>query len=350
MTCDETRLLLSALIDDALPAGERAACEAHLAACPDCPRELARLRATVGLVRGIAPARAPLGFADRVVATARAESRTPRSAGTRRRRAWPVGVPLGAAAAVLVALIGVSLYRLTPEQGQVVRQDAAPGTAPRASAPTAPLPPATEPPPVQSNQSETTPAPRPSSPPAAPQSSRDVASAPRSDSDTTRSRAKTAAPAVAAPGPSEPRLSDLGAARDQRARGDAAAPSEQAARAEKEAAPSAPAPGVPVPAREGVVPQALHRSLAGGPRVAEARLVVPSLESGERAVADVVSRLGARLEQRTEDADGVHLAIDVPAGAYAELARALAGIGTFSGPGEPATATEPTHVLLRLTR
>ena len=68
MTCIETRDLFSALADDALTPGERAALDAHLAGCAECRRELAAFGRTVALVRAIDPAHAPAGFVDRVLA------------------------------------------------------------------------------------------------------------------------------------------------------------------------------------------------------------------------------------------------------------------------------------------
>ena len=71
MTCHDVRELFSALIDDALDAGERGALETHLATCAECRRELQRFRSTVALLHAVEPARAPVGFVDRVLAAAR---------------------------------------------------------------------------------------------------------------------------------------------------------------------------------------------------------------------------------------------------------------------------------------
>src|SRR5262249_13410557 len=71
MTCYDARDQFSALADDALASGERAALDAHLATCADCRRELQRFRDTVALLHAVAPARAPAGFVDRVLEAAR---------------------------------------------------------------------------------------------------------------------------------------------------------------------------------------------------------------------------------------------------------------------------------------
>jgi anti-sigma factor RsiW len=71
MTCHDARERLSAYLDDALAPDERRDVAAHLEGCAECRRELARLDATVALLRRVEPARAPVGFVDRVVEAAR---------------------------------------------------------------------------------------------------------------------------------------------------------------------------------------------------------------------------------------------------------------------------------------
>src|SRR5438132_8143609 len=117
MTCDEARERLSALLDEALGPDERGPLEAHLAACPDCRRELGLLRNTVALLRGVEPARAPAGFVDRVLASARL---VPRRRGAPA-LPWPVKLPLAAAAAVLVGVTVAHLLRMTPELQHAAR-------------------------------------------------------------------------------------------------------------------------------------------------------------------------------------------------------------------------------------
>src|SRR5262249_62034574 len=68
VSCHDTRELFSARIDGALTDAERVDLDAHLAGCPDCRRELARFEATVVRLRAVEPARAPVGFVDRVLA------------------------------------------------------------------------------------------------------------------------------------------------------------------------------------------------------------------------------------------------------------------------------------------
>ena len=353
MTCDDARPLLSALIDEALPAGERTACEAHVAACPDCTRELARLRATVSLLRAIGPARAPAGFVDRVVSAARAEPRS-RERARRLRRGWPLGVPLSAVAAVLVAAIGLSLYRLTPEMREAARHDAAPQSETRATGPsssrppavTTTTPPATPPPDSARRALPTSPEPSARATAPAPSTATPSAQPPRE-----------AAPAVtpsapapeSSPAPAAPRASDLAA--EPRALSDAQGLRERAAKTASRQEQNAAAQGALAPSRDRVPPQAMESPLGRtSARSVEARLVVPNLAGGEQAVVDVLSRLQARLVTRTEDGDGVRLTIDVPSGAYAELARALGESGRFTLLGEPTPTAEPIQLVLRITR
>src|SRR3989442_8586194 len=71
MPSPESRERLSELLDETLPARERALVDAHLADCPECRRELERLRATVSLLQRVEPVRAPAGFVDRVMLAVR---------------------------------------------------------------------------------------------------------------------------------------------------------------------------------------------------------------------------------------------------------------------------------------
>ena len=71
MTCHDARESLSAFLDGTLAPDERREVAAHLEGCPECRRELAGLEQTVALLRRVEPARAPVGFVDRVLEAAR---------------------------------------------------------------------------------------------------------------------------------------------------------------------------------------------------------------------------------------------------------------------------------------
>ena len=59
LTCQELVELLTDYLDGALPAGERARLEAHLAECEACDAYLAQFRTTIRLIRLAARRRAP---------------------------------------------------------------------------------------------------------------------------------------------------------------------------------------------------------------------------------------------------------------------------------------------------
>ena len=371
MTCQDARPLLSALIDEALPERDRAACAEHVAECADCARELARLRITVDLVRGIGPVRAPAGFVDRVVAAARAETRRSRARHDVG-RGWRFNVPLSAAAAVLVAVIGVSLYRLTPELRDATRHDVPPPREAPATRQELPGPPsivtAPEPGPseiaavskAETSRLQRAAPPVASAPPATPATP--ATPAPPAIPATPAPPAQSPTPAVAAvpprmdaprtPTSAPARTSERPAEREARAADAAAPPREVAAKAaarpEPPAGASAPTPP-PAPSADRNVFGQMERSVdsaAGLP--VEATLTVTALPGIEGAVADVASRHRASLRGRAQEADGVRLTLNVPADAYVELTRALQGIGRFSGPTQPPHGTGPIELILHI--
>lgn len=113
MTCEEIRELFSARVDGALSPDERARLAVHLSACAECTREWEHFAGTVGMVRAVAPARAPAGFVDRVLAA------RPRPWYRRLARSlftpWPVKLPLEAAGVVLVAGLAIMVFQRSPE-------------------------------------------------------------------------------------------------------------------------------------------------------------------------------------------------------------------------------------------
>ena len=115
MNCHETRERLSDLLDEALAAPERAEAGTHLDGCPDCRRELDRLRATVSLLSRVERPRAPVGFVDRVTAAARP---VPWYQRLGRRLFLPLNIklPAQAAAMLVIAVLGVYLLQRTPER------------------------------------------------------------------------------------------------------------------------------------------------------------------------------------------------------------------------------------------
>ncbi len=121
MTCDETRDTLSAYLDEALAPDERSLVDAHLEGCAECRRELEALRGTVALLQRVEPARAPVGFVDRVVAAARPRPWYRRAADA---VLLPLSVklPLEATAVVMVGLLAVYLFERSPELQRAARE------------------------------------------------------------------------------------------------------------------------------------------------------------------------------------------------------------------------------------
>jgi hypothetical protein len=134
MNCHEARDLFSAKADDLLAAEQRAALDAHLRGCADCPREWERFRQTVSLLHSVGEVRAPAGFASRVIDAARREP-------------WPrrllrgmllplhVRLPLEVAALLLVSTLAIFIYRQSPELQRVVEVPQSVVVAPASDAP-----------------------------------------------------------------------------------------------------------------------------------------------------------------------------------------------------------------------
>ena len=134
MNCHEARDLFSAKADDLLTAEQRAALGRHLDTCPDCQREWERFRQAVSLLHSVGEARAPAGFASRVIEAARRE---PWHRRLLRAGSLPLHMrlPLEAAALVLVSTLAIFLYRQTPELQRAVEAPQSGVVAPASEAP-----------------------------------------------------------------------------------------------------------------------------------------------------------------------------------------------------------------------
>jgi hypothetical protein len=344
MTCADLRDRFSARLDEALAVEERAAFDAHLATCADCRREWRRFAMTVGLVRGIEPARAPADFVDRVLTAVR-----PRPWYRRLLRdlfvPWPVKLPLEAAAVVLVAGLAIVIFQRSPELQraarpaelqQKTRAFEPPTPAPMSSTPSA-VPSA--PPPTERRESGGR---RPVSPP-----SPDVG--PRVlDRLATNDQAPPARPAerdVVAPSPppaaSEPR------AQSEDARQNVVSAPPKAGTAVE------PQPAAPGSALRSRVEQKAAPSQSYAPGLiatrirppVEARLAVSDRAAAEREIAALLARLGGTGMPRAA-ASGV-LEFLVPRDAYSTLTSELAKLGQLRIDGEPAGDADAVHVRLR---
>ena len=323
MTCTETRDLFSALADDALTPGERAALDAHLAGCAECRRELAAFGRTVALVRAIDPAHAPAGFVNRVLAAARPEP-WPRWLARRLSTPWPT-LPLGAAALLLVAGLAVLLFRAWPEQQQTARYQSAP------PGPAAPAP-----------SGETAPSAASDSPQA--DASRDAGA-----SATATREVAPAAPPPAARAPEPPaRLGDVAESKN---RLEQAAPATKSAETNVE--PTAPARDAP-PALEGrranvdsiatdtakagrsrqdVAPLSRTGPMTGilaAPPDVTAQLRAADASAAERSLIELAGRLGGGQTGRRIDGGRVVVELALPREAYARFVREATALGPLS--------------------
>jgi hypothetical protein len=320
MNCHDARELFSALIDEMLTREERADVYGHLATCAECRRELAAIERTVSLVRGARPVRAPAGFVDRVVAAARPTPWYVRAA----RAAllpWPVKLPLGAAAVLLVGGLAVLMFRGSQEQQSTARYDTAPPVladrrvteaptdgAPASTAPAAPAPP-------------------------------EVASSDRIGAAGEADRTAAASRLDAAQKRAEQEFRAESKARD-------AAPADNlgAARGSAPALPSAPpAAGEPALAkREGLRQKAAEKADV------IARLAAPDRDTAERGVVALVARLGGTVTARRIEADAAVIEVAIPGDRYGDFAREIGRLGAFSVESAPPAAPDTIRIAVRL--
>jgi hypothetical protein len=338
MICDEARESLSAYLDEALAPDERSLLDAHLEGCVECRRELVALRGTVALLQRVEPARAPVGFVDRVVAAARPRPWYRRVADA---VLLPLSIklPLEATAVVMVGLLAVYLFERTPELQQAVRE-VAPRPQPAAPAKEKPVE-------LLADKAPRPPAPAvpaPAEPPARAAGERDRADAPRSQevnpSSTTSPPAggAPAPPAAAAPPPgakpeakteAAPSENVAGAARPEAERQKALQPSADSARA------------APSSAR-------LAAKRAGPPVDVVARVAVKDRDAAELELAALIARVGGSVTERVhEDAATVVEAV-IPQPRYAEFSASLARIGPWRVEAERPDLPAQVRVILRL--
>lgn len=311
MTCHDAREWLGALVDDAIDPARRVEVEAHLLACAECRLELEGLRATVGLLRRVEPARAPAGFVDRVMERARP---TP---WYRRVAAWlflPLSVKLPAEAAAIVVIAGLAMLLIdrTPELRDAARVER-PAPPPRSDAPSQPL--RTAP----GRETRETPG-------------KQIATAPPAS----RAEEIRVAPSEKPPAPPVARGEDT-----------RVASSEQVAPAPVPAAPPAPAPGPPAAAESfgekrerGQMERKLSAPSAGRVAGLSARPadVAGRLEVRDRSVAvaalpDLLSKVGGSETARRQDGSDVIIEVLIPEVRYDDFARSLEALGVWNAPG-----------------
>jgi hypothetical protein len=378
MTCDETRDSLSAYLDGALAPEERHDVEAHLATCAECVRELASLRQTVALLQRVQPARAPVGFVDRVVAAARPRPWYRRVADAIFAPAL-TKLPLQATAVLLVGLLAVYLFERTPELQQAARQDtpqrervapvppptvpaepSATRTAPVAQAPAEPSPADRSPADRSKDKADevadkadpATPLAEPSAPPAPPtavgqQDRRDARLSREVGGEVTGAPPAASTPAPAAPAPPGARET---------------APPAPPARSAPEPKQQTPAPSATPEAENRMrlerSPDAARAARAGPPALGAkraapaadvvARVAVKDRDAAERDLAELIARVGGTVAERRTEAETTVVEALIPQPRYAEFTDSVARIGAWRLEAERPDLPAQIRVILRL--
>ncbi len=353
MTCDDARELFTALGDGALDAAEHAALEAHLAGCADCRREWERFRSTVALVRSLEPPRAPAGFVDRVVAAAY-PVRWPRRLARALLLPWPIKVPLGAAAIILMGVAVSLVFRATPELQQAARLEQAPSPV---AAPTPETPvkndaarPETAPGKTLAEERPGGTAPSGAEHRVAVRDARENEPSQRSNESRSTAEAPAArppaaaAPAAQTPPTTAPAAPTPPASPVPRQSAPREAESRLAARAEDKAA----APLGTERARREAVGRA--PALAQAPADVSGRLAVADPEATAGALAALVTEVGGVVRSRSDDAAGPLFELAVPASRWADFTRGLASLGAWTPERQVATLPATVRVTLRLAR
>jgi putative zinc finger protein len=355
MNCHETRGRLSDLLDEALAAPERTEMGAHLDSCPDCRRELDRLRATVSLLARVERPRAPVGFVERVTAAA---SAVPwyRRLGRRLFLPLSIKVPAQAAAMLVVTLLGVYLLHRTPELRDAARPELQSPALRSEPSVTTPTPPAAPPAPAQKaskggkpdsgSVSETVPRAvrerehavrdgrRLDSPQSSPPSPQELNQDIKKEADLDRLQKSGAPTSQAAPAPM---------VAESTVRAPASPPAELRAKspdaAEGQSGALAPAPPGMAAKRESAAPSVLGR------------LNVKSRPVAEQGLADLLERLGGSETGRRDELGATVVEVLVPVARYADFLSGLATLGSFAPEGQPvALPTEPPkfHLSIRI--
>jgi Putative zinc-finger len=348
MTCHEAREQFSALVDDALGAGERAALDAHLATCADCRRELQRFRDTVSLLHAVGPIRAPAGFVDRVLETARPIP-WPRRLVRGLFLPWPVKLPMEAAAVVLVA-VGVALvYRGTPELQQAARLETPAPAIERA--PESPGPPG---PVLMSREHD---AARESS--GARRDQAELKEQARALAKTREAKDMTERPKASESQPAQTQTTD-----QTIAAGPAPAKTPERERPSSDVEmrqkmdrlavePPAPATAGKLAARSEApraqAPPQATASLAFAPSDVQGLLEVGDRDVALRQVAELISRLGATETRRVDGTSGPIVELTISRESYPELARELGRVGRWRTTREPAALPAQVRVMLQIT-
>ncbi len=335
MTCHDARESLSAFLDEALAPDERREVEAHLEDCAECRRELERLGQTVALLHRVEPARAPVGFVDRVAAAARPRPWYRRAAAA---VFLPLSVklPVEATALVMVALLAVYVFERTPALQQAAREE-----APRQEEPSAQLADKLERP-VRSGRRLAPSAPAP---------------APRSEDRRDAFTSRDAPPAAPTPPPaaSVPALPPPAAAPPPVAATPPAAKTEAPSETKVGSVASPEAENRQKAAEQaarslGTAPAAPRLAAKRAQPAADviARIAVKDRDAAERELAQLIARVGGSETQRRHENDATVVEALIPQARYAEFSESLARIGPWQVEGERPDLPAQVRVILRL--
>jgi len=343
MNCHETRERLSGLLDVALDALERVEVGAHLEGCPDCRRELERLRATVALLSRVERPRAPVGFVDRVMAAAHP---VPWYRRLGRRLFLPLNIklPVQAAAMLVIAVLGVYLLQRTPalrDAARVERETPASRSEPLGTTQAVPTP---------------SPTPRQTDLKAGKVDSGKVSEpAPRAARETEnalRDGRRLDSPQSSPPLTEEHKL-------EPKKEADADRLQKPAAPAPQVAASSAPAPAAPPAefrAKSRDAAEGQSGALSPGPPAMAAkrqsatssvlgRLNVKNRPAAEQGLADLLARLGGTETGRRQELAATVVEVLVPEARYADFVRGLTTLGAWTPEGQPAALpTDPPQI------
>jgi hypothetical protein len=321
MTCHDARESLSAYLDEALAPDERRELGAHLEGCPDCRRELARLEQTVALLHRVEPARAPVGFVDRVMEAAR-----PRPWYRRVAAAifvpFSVKLPAEATALVMVVLLAVYVFERTPTLQEAARPESTAREAAREQV--ARPAPATD---LVGRPARVE--------PSVPRSTESTAALRKQEQD--RRDAGGAAPGVAQPTPATPKLDAAPAPPPAVPKSESRQAENRQPPAESSADAARGAPAAPRLAAKRAKPSDVVTGIA-----------VRDRDAAERGLTDLIARVGGRETGRRREEEATVVEAVVPQARYAEFAQGLARLGTWRVEAERPDLPAQVHVILRL--
>jgi putative zinc finger protein len=356
MTHDDARESLSAFLDEELPLEERREVAAHIEGCPECRRELAHLEQTVALLRRVEPARAPVGFVDRVLEAAR-----PRPWYRRAAAAvflpFSVKLPAEATALVMVALLAVYVFERTPALQESARPQPGVREIPREKT-ARPAPPTaltdrfardssigerspeSKARPVEKDQDRR-------EVPAAREKIASEAETPKQEAAPRLDAAPPVAAPPAAPAPAAPAAPAPGAA-PPASKVEGALQKSQESQAENRQAPVPPTAEGSRGALAAPASPRLAAKRAGSSADAVAGIAVRDRDAAERDLTELIARVGGRETGRRREEEATVVEAIVPQARYAEFTQSLGRLGSWRVEAERPDLPAQVHVILRL--